>query len=216
MSDSDCSYLIPQTMEMELWQPLGYSSLNMASHSLDVFSWHTPPSPPGMRSTISTHRQEKMPLSGARYQQAASTSLSRFCQNLLWPRAALFPHKILTELLQALYSVILFHLWKGHKPSYTDKCRYFKAKGNSDFSTMGILTCTACQFNECIQEIWLKSSCFLKLGTVLSAKHARVFHGCDLAAIFALPALSWIRLQAQCNPNTYTQRCNFFLGMLWN
>lgn len=75
---------------------------------------------------------------------------------------------------------------------------------------MGILICTACQYHECIQEIWLKSSCFLKLRTVLSAKHARVFRECDLASIFALSVLSWIRLQAQCNLNTHTQRYNFF------
>lgn len=75
---------------------------------------------------------------------ASSTSLSWFCQHLLWPRAALFPHKILTELLQPLFSIVLVHLWKGHKPSYTEY-RYFKGKGNLDFSTMGILTCTACQ-----------------------------------------------------------------------
>lgn len=110
--------------------------------------------------------------------------------------------------------IILVHLWKGHKPSYTEY-RYFKGKGNLDFSTMGILTCTACQYNEYIQEKWLKFS-RLKLGSVLSTKHARVFYGCDLASIFALPTLSWIKLQAQCNLNIYTQDINSFLGMLWN
>lgn len=169
--------------------------------------------PPGAGSTISILHTGKddfvwntLPTC---MKQAASTSLSWFCQSLLWPRAALFPHNILTKLRQSLFSIILFQLWKGHKPSYTEY-RYFKAEGNLDFSTMGNLMCTTCQYNECIQEIWLKSSCFLKLGTVLSAKRARVFHGCDLASIFALPVLSWIRLQAQCNLNTYTQRYKFF------
>lgn len=83
-------------------------------------------------------------------------------------------------------------------------------KGNLDFSTMGILMCTACRYHEYIQEIWVNSLRFLKLRTVLSAKHARVFHECDLASIFALCVLSWIRLQAQCNLNTRTQRYNLF------
>lgn len=184
-----------------------------ASYSLDAFSWR----PPGAGSTISILRRGKddfvWSMLPTYMKQAASTSLSRFCQSLLWPRAALFPHKILTRLLKSLFNVILFCLWKGHKSSYTEY-RYLKAKGNLDFSTMGILTYTACQYNERIQEIWLKSSCFLKLGTVLSAKRARVFHGCDLASIFAPPALSWIRLQAQCNLNTHTQRYHiFFLDM---
>lgn len=75
---------------------------------------------------------------------------------------------------------------------------------------MGIFKCAACQYSECMQKIWLKCSCFLKLGTVLSAKRARVFHGCDLASIFALPVLSWVRLQPQCSLNTYTQTYKFF------
>lgn len=180
-----------------------------ASPSFNVFSWH--PSEAGSAISILHTRKDdfvwsKLPTC---MKNASSTSLSWLCQHLLWPRAALFPHKILIELLQPLFSIILVHLWKGHKPSYTEY-RYFKAKGNLDFSTMGILTCTACQYNEHIQEKWLKFSCFLKLGSVLSTKHARVFHGCDLASIFALPILSWIKLQAQCNLNTYTQRYKLF------
>jgi len=150
-------------------------------------------------------------MSGACYQLAWNKLLLQAYLSFAWVYFGQELHFFHTKSSPnySLFSIIFFHLWKGHKPSYTEY-GYFKAKGNLDFSTMGILTCTACQYNEHIQEIWLKSSRFLKLGTVLSAKCARVFHGCDLASIFALPVLSWIRLQAQCSLNTYTQRCKFF------
>lgn len=178
-----------------------------ASPSFDVF-WH--PSEEGSATSIlHTGKDDfvwsKLPTC---MKNVSSTSLSRFCQHLLWPRAALFPHKILIELLQPLFSITFVHLWKGHKLSHIEY-RYFKGKGNLDFSTMGIFTCTASQYNEHIQEKWLKFS-HLKLGSVLSTKHARVFHGCHLASTFALPILSWIKLQAQCSLNTYTQRYKLF------
>lgn len=135
----------------------------------------------------------------AAVKQAASTSLSLSHQSLLWLKTAFFQDKILTKFLKSLLSVVPFYLWKGHKPSYTEY-GYFKAEGSSDFSTMGILTCAACQWNEHIQEKWLKSSCFLKLGTVLSLKCANFF-SMDVTWLLFSPSLYYLELDCMRKAN---------------